>query len=497
MFEHLVAGIQASLQLSNLVALVFGTLVGLVVGIIPGTGPMVGMVVLLPFTFAFSPGTALSLLLGIFCGGYYGGAIPAILMRTPGVPSSIITSFDGFPLTQRGEAQRGLSAALMGSFTGGIISVFILIFLAPLLAHVAASFGPPEYFAAALFGVVLVVMAYREQLSRGLLLLGLGLWLSTVGIDGPTLSPRYCFGFLSLQNGLHVVPVCLGLFGIGQTLILVERQILQTKAMRLTRRTLDFSKLAETFRYWKTMIKSGVIGTLVGLLPGTGSILASFMSYEATKKTSKDPSAFGKGTPEGCLAAEGGNNAVPAGAMIPLLTLGIPGDALSALLLGVFTINGIYPGPLLLIKEPVLINTLYVSMFLINVVAFIMLALWLRPFAMIVKINSAILAIIIMALSLVGIYSVNTRFFDAAVAIVMGVLGYILLRLKWPIVNLVMGFILGEILEQRLRESLSLGEGSPVIFFIRPISLSIILLTILIVVVPIILDRRKGKRAVA
>ncbi|MGD8609472.1 MAG: tripartite tricarboxylate transporter permease, partial [Desulfobacterales bacterium] len=435
------------------------------------------------------------LLLGIFCGGYYGGAVPAILMRTPGVPSSIITSFDGFPLTQRGEAQRGLSAALMGSFTGGIISVFILIFLAPLLAHVAASFGPPEYFAAALFGVVLVVMAYREQLSRGLLLLGLGLWLSTVGIDGPTLSARYCFGFLSLQNGLHVVPVCLGLFGIGQTLILVERQILQTKDMRLTRRTLDFSKLVETFRYWKTMIKAGVIGTLVGLLPGTGSILASFMSYEATKKTSKDPSAFGKGTPEGCLAAEGGNNAVPAGAMIPLLTLGIPGDALSALLLGVFTINGIYPGPLLLIKEPVLINTLYVSMFLINVVAFIMLALWLRPFAMIVKINSAILAIIIMALSLVGIYSVNTRLFDAAVAIVMGVLGYILLRLRWPIVNLVMGFILGEILEQRLRESLSLGEGSPVIFFTRPISLSIILLTIIIIVIPIILDRQKRKRA--
>jgi putative tricarboxylic transport membrane protein len=477
-----------------LAALSFGTFVGIAVGIIPGTGPMVGMVVLLPFTFAFSPGTALALLLGIFCGGYYGGAIPAILMRTPGVPSSIVTSFDGFPLTQRGEAQRGLSAALMGSFAGGIISVLILIFLAPLLAHVAASFGSPEYFTAALFGVVLVVMAYRQQLSRGLLLLGLGLWLSTVGIDGPTLSPRYAFGVFSLQNGLHVVPVCLGLFGIGQTLILVERQILQTKAMSLTRRTLDFSKLMATFRYWKTMIKAGTIGTFVGLLPGTGSILASFMSYEAAKKTSKDPSAFGQGTPEGCLASEGGNNAVPAGAMIPLLTLGIPGDALSALLLGVFTINGIYPGPLLLVKEPVLINTLYVSMFLINVVAFIMLALWLRPFAMIVKINSAILAIIIMALSLVGIYSVNTRLFDAAVAIVMGVLGYILLRLKWPIVNLVMGFILGEILEQRLRESLSLGEGSPVIFFTRPISLAIILLTVTIIVIPLLLDRRKRKR---
>jgi len=493
--DQVLAGIQASLQLGNLAALAFGTFVGIAVGIIPGTGPMVGMVVLLPFTFAFSPAVALSLLLGIFCGGYYGGAVPAILMRTPGVPSSIVTSFDGFPLTQRGEAQRGLSAALMGSFAGGIISVFILIFLAPLLAHVAASFGPPEYFSAALFGVVLVVMAYREQLSRGLLLLGLGLWLSTVGIDGPTLSPRFCFGILSLQNGLHVVPVCLGLFGIGQTLILVEREILQTKSMSLTRRTLDFSKLMETFRYWKTMIKAGVIGTFVGLLPGTGSILASFLSYEVVKKTSKNPAAFGQGTPEGCLASEGGNNAVPAGAMIPLLTLGIPGDALSAVLLGVFTINGIYPGPLLLIKEPVLINTIYFSMLLINVVAFIMLALWLRPFAMIVRVNSSILAVIIMALSLVGIYSVNTRLFDAMVAIVMGVLGYILLRLKWPIVNLVMGFILGEILEQRLRESLSLGEGSPAIFLTRPISIGIILLTALIIIVPLILDWRRKKQS--
>jgi putative tricarboxylic transport membrane protein len=296
---------------------------------------------------------------------------------------------------------------------------------------------------------------------------------------------------LSLQNGLHIAPVCLGLFGIGQALILLEKQILQTKSMRLTRRTLDFSKLMETFRYWKTMLKSGVIGTFVGLLPGTGSILASFMSYEAVKRTSKHPEAFGKGNPEGCLAAEAGNNAVPAGAMIPLLTLGIPGDALSAVLLGVFTINGIYPGPLLLVKEPVLINTLYFSMFLINIVALLMLALWLRPFAMIVRIDSSILAIIIMALSLIGIYSLNTRLFDAIVAIVMGMLGYILLRLKWPVVTLVMGFILGEILEHRLRESLSLGDGNPIIFVTRPISAGLVVLTAMIIVIPLVLDRRK------
>ncbi len=493
MLDEVWLGLQAAFAPSNFVALTFGSLVGILVGIVPGIGPMVGMVVLLPFTFALPPDVALSLLLGVFCGGYYGGAVPAILVRTPGVPSSLFTSFDGFPLTRRGEAQLALSAALLGSFGGGIISVVILTFLAPALAHIAASFGPPEYFSAGLFGVVLVVMAYRNQLRQGVLLLGLGFWLSTVGIDGPTLSPRYCFGTLALQNGLHIVPVCLGLFGVGQALILIEQRILHTKELNLSRGTLDFSKLFSALKYWKTLIRSGIIGTFVGLIPGPGSILASFLSYSAARRFSREPDRFGKGTPEGCLASEAGNNAVPAGAMIPLLTLGIPGDALSAVLLGVFVINGIYPGPLLLVKQPVLINTLYLSMFLINIVAFLMLAFWLRPFAMVVRVPNSLLAVFILVISIVGIYAVNTRIFDAVVALVMGLLGYFLLRMKWPLVNLVMGVILGPILENRLRESLSLGEGNPGIFFARPISLGLILAAFLVIVLPLILDRRKAR----
>jgi len=495
MIENILAGCSEALAFSNLAALLMGTFVGIVVGILPGLGPMVGMVVLLPFSFAFSPDVALSLLLGVFCGGYFGGAVPAVLLRTPGVPSSLVTSFDGYPLTQKGQAQTALSAALLGSFGGGMISVLILIFLAPILAHVAASFGPPEYFTVAVFGVTLVVMAFREQLGRGIMLLGLGFWFSTVGIDGTTLSERFCFGTLVMQNGLDLVPVCLGLFGIGQTLILVEREIMNNKNIELSRSTLDFSQLVKMVKYWKTLIRSGVIGTFVGLLPGTGSILASFMSYDTAKRLSKNKDQFGKGTPEGCLASEAGNNAVPAGAMIPLLTLGIPGDALSAVLLGVFTINGIYPGPLLLVKEPVLISTIYASMLLINIVAFVMLAVWLRPFAMIVKVPSRLLAVVIMAISMIGIYAVNTRLFDAGVAIIMGVFGYILLRLGWPIVNLVMGVVLGEIMENRLRETLSLGDGSLLILFGRPICVFLMVVTCLIILVPVILDmKRKIKK---
>jgi len=487
MFEFMPEALTAAFSLANMLALISGTFLGIVVGIMPGIGPMVGMVVILPFTFSLAPDIALSLLLGVYCGGYFGGAVPAILMRTPGVPSSLITSFDGFPLTQQGKAQTALSAALVGSFGGGIISIIILFFLARLLAHAATKFGSPEYFAVGFAGVVLVVMSSRKHITRGVLLLCLGLWLSCVGIDSLTISSRYCFGILSMQAGLNIVPVCLGLFGIGQTLLLVERKILKSGQIHLTRRTLDFSKLIVAFKYWQTLIKSGVIGTILGLLPGFGSIMASFLSYQEAKRSSENPDEFGKGTPEGCIAAEAGNNAVPAGAMIPLLTLGIPGDALSAVLMGIFTINGIYPGPLLLIKEPVLINTLYLSMMLINIFAFLMLALWLRPFAMIVKVNSSILAVMIMAISTIGIYAVNTSMFDVCVALVAGVLGYILLRMQWPVVNLVVGIVLGSILEEKLRESLSLFEGNFLLFFTRPIPLAVALMTCLLIVFPLIM----------
>ena len=482
MFEYMPEALAAAFSIANIFALVSGTFLGIVVGIMPGIGPMVGMVVILPFTFALTPDIALSLLLGIYCGGYFGGAVPAILMKTPGVPSSLITSFDGFPLTQQGKAQTALSAALVGSFGGGVISIIILFFLARLLSHVATRFGSPEYFAVGFAGIVLVVMSSRKYLTRGVLLLCLGLWLSTVGIDSLTISPRYCFGILSMQTGLNIVPVCLGLFGIGQTLLLVERKILKSGQIHLTQRRLDFSQVIVAFKYWKTLIKSGVIGTILGLLPGFGSIMASFLSYQEAKRSSKTPDEFGKGTPEGCLAAEAGNNAVPAGAMIPLLTLGIPGDALSAVLMGVFTINGIYPGPLLLIKEPVLINTLYLSMMLINIFAFLMLATWLRSFAMIVKIKTSILAIMIMVVSIIGIYAVNTNIFDVCVALVAGVLGYIFLRMQWPVVNLVVGIVLGPILEEKLRESLSLFEGNFLLFFTRPIPLTVALITCLLII---------------
>ncbi|MBT3367982.1 MAG: hypothetical protein HN416_12580, partial [Nitrospina sp.] len=284
-----------------------------------------------------------------------------------------------------------------------------------------------------------------------------------------------------------------GLFGIGQTLILVEREIMKTDIVQLTRSTLDFSRLWKLLVYWKTLIRSGVIGTFIGLLPGTGTILASFLSYDVAKKLSKEKELFGKGTPEGCIASEAANNAVPAGTMIPLLTLGIPGDALCAVLLGVFTINGIYPGPLLLVKEPVLISTLYCSMFMINIVSFIMLAVWLKPFAMIIKIPSKLLAVSIMAISMVGIYAVNTRIFDIGLALVMGILGYILLRLEWPIVNLVIGVVLGDIIEDRLRQTLSLSDGSINILFQRPICIALIIITILMIVIPLINDFRKSR----
>ena len=494
MLETISQALYNTFSLGNLLVLFFGSIMGIVVGIIPGIGPMVGMVILLPFTFSLSPDIALSLLLGVYCGGYFGGGIPAVLMRTPGTPSSLVTSFDGYPLTQKGESQLALSATIVGSFSGGIISVFILMLMAPALSRVAANFGSPEYTMVAAFGLVIVIMVYRKHLAQGFLLMALGLWFSTVGIDSGTLVPRFNFGTVQMQTGLNIAPMCLGFFGIGQSLILLERKILQTETINLTRRTLDFSKLLVAFRYKLTIIKSGVIGTLTGLLPGTGSILASFFAYTEAKRSSKNPELFGTGTPEGCLASEAGNNAVPAGAMIPLLTLGIPGDALSAILLSVFTANAIYPGPLLLVKEPVLIYTIYFSLFTINIIAVCLLAIFLRPFATIVKLPSSLLAICVMVVSLLGIYSMNLQFFEVGVAIAMGVLGYIMLRLEWPMVTWILGLALGPIIEDRLRESLSMSSGDPTIFVTRPISLGIAIAIVLVVIIPLVLDLKK-KRA--
>jgi putative tricarboxylic transport membrane protein len=477
----------------NLVALSAGGIMGIIVGIIPGIGPMVGMVIILPFTYSLPPNLALSVLLGIFCGGYFGGGIPAILLRTPGVPSSMITSLDGYPLTQQGDAQLALSAAIVGSFAGGLISVILLMLMAPALSKVATSFSSPEYCMIAVFGLVVVLVMNRKQIARGALLTALGLWFSTVGIDSGTLVPRFDFGSVEMQNGLNVAPMCLGFFGIGQSLLLLERKVLQTETLSLTRRALDFSKIIAVLKYRLTLIKSGVIGTLVGLIPGTGSITASFFSYYEAKRSSKNPESFGQGTPEGCLASEAGNNAVPAGAMIPLLTLGIPGDPIAALLLGIFTVNGIFPGPLLLVKEPVLIYTIYFSLILINIIAFVTLALFLRPFATIIRLPSAIIAISVMVISLLGIYAMNLNIFEMGVAISMGIVGYIFLRLEWPIVPWVLGFVLGPIIEQRLRESLSISRGDPMIFATRPISLSMVIACILIVIIPMVIDWKKNR----
>ena len=493
MWETISQALAATMTVMNLVALSAGGIMGIIVGIIPGIGPMVGMVIILPFTYSLPPNIALSVLLGIFCGGYFGGGIPAILLRTPGVPSSMITSLDGYPLTQQGEAQLALSAAIVGSFSGGIISVILLMLMAPALSKVATSFSSPEYCMIAVFGLVVVLVMNRKQIARGALLTALGLWFSTVGIDSGTLVPRFDFGSVEMQNGLNVALMCLGFFGIGQSLLLLERKVLQTETLALTRRALDFSKIFAVMKYKLTLIKSGVIGTMIGLVPGTGSITASFFSYYEAKRSSKNPESFGQGTPEGCLASEAGNNAVPAGAMIPLLTLGIPGDPIAALLLGIFTVNGIFPGPLLLVKEPVLIYTIYFSLILINIVAFVTLALFLRPFATIIRLPSAIIAISVMVISLLGIYAMNLNIFEMGVAISMGVVGYIFLRLEWPIVPWVLGFVLGPIIEQRLRESLSISRGDPMIFVTRPISLGMVVACLLIVIIPAVIDWKKNR----
>ncbi len=491
-----IEALQASFALENVLFMLIGTLLGAIVGIIPGLGALVGIVIILPITFTLEPNVAISMLLGVYCACYYTGAIPAVLLRTPGTPQSLITCYDGFPLTQQGKPDLAMSACFTGSFVGGIISLLLLICIAPILAKAAASFGPPEFFAVALFGMCFVVMTGRTNMGLSVALAALGIFISTIGYDDATMFPRYCFGIDAIQRGIDLVPLAMGLFGVSQAMNLAGKKILPDGTSLSSAKRLDFSNIVKCFKYWKTMVFSAFSGTFVGLIPGTGALLGSLLAYEGSKRiTSKEPERYGTGTPEGILASEAGNNATPAGALIPLLTLGIPGDVVSALLGVIFITNGIFPGPMLISSEPVLITGIYISLLFVNVVAFVILALWLRACIHVVRVPGDVLSVSITILAFLGVYAVNSSLNDIYITLFFSVLGYLFLRLKWQILPLILGVVLGNIIEVRLRNTLGLSDGDIFVLFTRPLSCFFMICTIMTIVIPFALGIHKKRKA--
>lgn len=470
------------LQWQVMIALLIGSIGGVIIGALPGVGAAVAIAILLPATFAFEPIVGLTLLLGIYGSSMYGGAIPAILINTPGTAVNALTTYDGYPMTKRGQGHRALSLAYSASFFGGIFSILCLMLLSPVLAMIAPHFGSREIFLAAFMGILLVVLAHRGQTFAAAMLASFGIFLQTIGLEPATYTKRFTFDQSWLTSGVDLIVVVLGLFAISQALVLlVDKDHAPGEAH------VDgsiFSGLKELLGLKRIAAVSSSIGVAMGMVPGVGEFTSQFLSYTYAQKSSKEPEKFGDGSPEGLVASEAANNAVPGAAMIPLLALGIPGEALTAMMLSVFYVHNVIPGPQLFAQEFDFVLALYMALILLNVIVLIFLLFSTNLLLKIIQIPTRYLGIMIVTLSFVGVYSLRNSVTDCAMAAGFGVFGLILKRLNLPVVPIILGMVLGGIMEVKLRSAMARVK-TPLDFVDRPISAILFGFIILIVLLHI------------
>lgn len=450
--ENIVAGLELLSRWDVMLALLVGSIGGVIIGAIPGVGPAVAIAILLPATFSLEPIVGLTMLLGIYGSSMYGGAIPAVLINTPGTAVNALTSYDGYPMTQNGQAHRAVSIAYSASFWGGIFGILCLILLSPVLAVIAPMFGSREIFLAALLGIILVILAHRGQIFAAGLLAMFGIFLQTVGLDAVTYTQRYTFGQSFLSSGVNLIVVVLGLFALSQAFFLLTAPDSSPDAKPIAGRM--SAGIKELLKHKRVATVASGFGVLLGMIPGTGEFTAQFMSYTYAQKTSKNPETFGKGSPEGLIASEAANNAVPAAAMIPLLALGIPGEALTAMMLSVFYVHNVIPGPQLFQSNIDLVYGLYFALIALNVIVMVFLLFSTNLLTKIIRVPTRFLGVMILLLSFVGVYSLRNSLTDCMMAAGFGVFGLILKRLNLPIVPIILGMVLGGIMEVKLRSAL-------------------------------------------
>jgi putative tricarboxylic transport membrane protein len=464
------------------IALLIGSVGGVVIGAVPGVGPAVAIAIILPATFSLEPIVGLTLLLGIYGSAMYGGSIPAILINTPGTPVNALTTYDGYPMTKRGEGRRALSLAYSASFFGGIFSIMCLIFLSPLLAYIAPMFGSREIFLAALLGIILVITAHRGQMFGAAMMASLGIFIQSIGMEPIKYSKRFTFDQSWLTGGLNLIVVVLGLFAISQAILLLVEKDKRSKAVKVTGGL--FQGLKELGKHKRIATVSASFGVLMGMIPGVGEFTSQFLSYTYAQRSSKTPEKFGKGSTEGLVASEAANNAVPAAAMIPLLALGIPGEALTAMMLSVFYVHNVIPGPNLFQNHLDFVIALYISLLILNILVLIFLLFSTNSLLKVIEIPSRFLGMSILILSFVGVYSLRNSFTDCAVAAGFGIFGFILKRLDLPIVPIILGMVLGEIMEGKLRTSM-MNVKSPIDFINRPIAFILFALIIIVLLLQV------------
>ena len=451
--DLILTSLSALARIDVAIALLIGSVGGVIIGAIPGVGPAIAIAILLPATFSMEPIVGLTLLLGVYGSSMYGGAIPAILVNTPGTAVNALTTYDGYPMTKRGEATRALSLAFGASFCGAIISIIALICLSPVLAAVAPMFGSREIFLAALLGMVLVVVTHRGQALAAGALLCLGIFINTIGLEPIRYTQRFTFEQTWLASGIDLIVVVLGLFALSQAFLLLVGEDEDNKPPALVGKMFD--GLKEVLRMPKIVLPSAGFGVVMGMIPGVGEFLAQFFSYSLARKISGNGENFGKGAPEGLVASEAANNAVPAAAMIPLLALGIPGEALTAMMLSVFYVHNVIPGPQLFANDFDFVLSLYLALIALNVLAFVFLLGATRWLTQVVRIPNRFLGMTILILSFVGVYSLRNSVIDCAIAAAFGMFGLMLKRLKLPIVPIILGMVLGGIMEVKFRTSMA------------------------------------------
>jgi putative tricarboxylic transport membrane protein len=484
----------------EVIALVIaGVIVGIIIGALPGLTATMGVALFLPFTFGMEPTTGVLLLIGVYFGSIYGGSISAILLNTPGTPASAATAIDGFQLTKQGKAGKALGISAIASGVGGLISVLMLVLIAPQLAEVALNFSAPEMFGLALFGLSIISSISGGSVLKGLIAGVFGLLISTIGMDPMTSFPRFTYDQLSLLNGLSFIPVMIGLFAVSEALVIMEEQLAGEKGIGKVIASYVLPKWNELKTLWVSIFRSGLIGTFIGIIPGAGADIAAFVSYNEAKRFAKkeEKETFGKGNKKAIASAEAANNGVTGGAMVPLLTLGIPGDAVTAILLGALVVQGVQPGPQLFETSGELVYTLFAGMIVANILMVAFGLSGIRLFTKILMVPKNILGPIILVLSTVGAYAISNNFFDVYTMLGAGIIGYFMKKYGFPASPIVLALILGPMAESELRRSLVMSEGSYSIFFERPIALVFIIISILSLVLPLVWSRLKKNKTAA
>ncbi|MGQ9694942.1 MAG: tripartite tricarboxylate transporter permease [Thermodesulfobacteriota bacterium] len=466
-----IAGYSQVLSIQTFPFLFLGVGGGIIVGALPGLTASVGIILLLPLTYQLDPSTAMVMLCGMFCGAIYGGSISAILISTPGTPSAAATVLDGYPLAQKGQAGKALGVATIASTGGGIISTLCLIFVSPQLAKFALKFGPEEYFALMVFGLTIIGSVSGKSLTKGIIAGLFGLLIATIGLDPVTGYARFSFNIPNLMSGFPLLPVLIGLFAISE--IFVQLENISRKSFRAIDHKIGhvLPSFQEVKKLSPIIILSSLLGTIIGVIPGTGGAIASFLAYNEAKRWSKNPESFGTGNLEGVAAPEAANNGTTGGAMVPLLTLGIPGDVVTAVMLGALMLIGIRPGPLMFKEHPEVINAIFAGMMMANVLMLILGLISIRFAPYVLKVPNSILFPLIFALCFLGSFSLNNSIYDMAVALGFGVLGYFMRKNGFPAVPIVLGIILGPIAEDELGHALLLSKGDWRVLFQSSIAL--------------------------